>query len=187
MTTQLTVEELCDRYNLASRKTLYSRLNGLGITLPKDNGKAFATEEHIALLDGQNEHLKSGGTISNFIPTSKVTLHDTPQQSPTQHNTTQEKTVTVPSPQHSTTQLQMSPELLTVIMAAINPDPLFLSLSKLEIASSYNWQFTTSQIADIIGIKPRTKKGETEYKRGSFVFKKVGKIGNETSWIVQKR
>ena len=64
----MNIKELCARYNLNSRKSLYTRLNGLGITLSKEGNKSYATEEQIALLDQQNEHIKKGGTIENFEP-----------------------------------------------------------------------------------------------------------------------
>ena len=79
---KLGVNELCDRYEIKSRKSLYSRLDGLGITLDKDGNKSYATEEQVKLLDQQNEHLKNGGTLKNFVPTAiaEVTVHNT------QHN-----------------------------------------------------------------------------------------------------
>ena len=47
----MNVLELCDRYGIKSRKTLYSRLDGLGISLDKDGNKVYATPEQIELLD----------------------------------------------------------------------------------------------------------------------------------------
>ena len=35
--TQLSVQELCSRYQIKSRKTLYSRINALYMTLAKDD------------------------------------------------------------------------------------------------------------------------------------------------------
>ena len=79
---KLSVAELCDRYEIKSRKSLYSRTNALGITLDKDGNKSVATEEQVKLLDQQNEHLKNGGTLKNFVSTAiaQVTVHNT------QHN-----------------------------------------------------------------------------------------------------
>ena len=62
------VKELCDRYGIKSRKSLYTRLDGLkakGISadLPKDGNKSYATKEQIFFLDQLDEHLKDGGTI----------------------------------------------------------------------------------------------------------------------------
>ncbi len=54
------VKELCDRYKLQSRKSLYSRLEAVGLKLPKDDdGKAYATEPMIQQLDDLDLHLKT--------------------------------------------------------------------------------------------------------------------------------
>ena len=64
-------------------------------------------------------------------------------------------------------------------------DPLWY-LPKLEMARANNWELTTSQVKKLIGVKPSCPKGKKTYKRGSFVFIKSGKIGNQTAWKVQK-
>ena len=92
--TKLSVQELCSRYKIKSRKTLYSRINALEMTLAKDDrGRSYATSEQIELLDQLEEHLKDGGTLSNFTPVTHVevqTTQDTTQK--TIRATTQLKT-----------------------------------------------------------------------------------------------
>ncbi len=56
----------------------------------------------------------------------------------------------------------------------------------LERAFSSNWLLTTSEVKQLIGVKPRTKKGESTYRRGNWTFMKSGKIGNQTAWRVMK-
>jgi hypothetical protein len=183
----MNIQELCDRYNIKSRKSLYSRLDGLGITLDKDGNKAYATDEQVKLLDQQDEHLKNGGTIKNFVPTTQVTV-DT-----TQHNENPDTSSIVEATQHST-QLTTQSELLGDIVKAVTtaiadkmtpPDPLWY-LGRLEAARASGWELTTSQVQELIGVKPSCKKGKRTFKRGSFIFVKSGKIGNQTSWKVQK-
>jgi hypothetical protein len=186
----MNIQELCDRYNIKSRKSLYSRLDGLGITLDKDGNKAYATDEQIKLLDQQDEHLKNGGTIKNFVhfvPTTQVTV-DT-----TQHNENPDTSSIVEATQHST-QLTTQSELLGDILEAVTTaiadkmqpvDPLWY-MSALERARVSQWELTTSQVQELIGVKPSCKKGKRTFKRGSFIFVKSGKIGNQTSWKVQK-
>jgi hypothetical protein len=183
----MNIQELCDRYNIKSRKSLYSRLDGLGITLDKDGNKSYATDEQVALLDQQDEHLKNGGTIKNFVPTTQVIV-DT-----TQHNENQDISGIVETTQHST-QLTTQSELLGDIVKAVTTaiadkmqpaDPLWY-LGRLEAARASGWLLSTSELQKLIGVKPKCKKGEKSFRRGSFVFVKSGKIGNETSWKVQK-
>ena len=187
----MNIKELCDRYNLNSRKSLYRRLNGLGIQLAKKNNKSYATEEQIALLDQQNEHIKNGGTIDNFEPVkiAEVTVHNTA----TEHNGNTDISSLVET-QLQSTQLQITPELLDNVVAAISgaiaskmtpPSPLWF-MAELERARASDWKLTTSQVKDLIGVEPTCKKGKKTFKRGSFIFVKCGKIGNETAWKVMK-
>ena len=184
---KLGVQELCDRYNIKSRKSLYSRLDGLEITLAKDGNKSYATEEQIKLLDQQNEYIKNGGSIKNFVPTThaEVTLHNTSSNpdissivETTQHNT------------EITTQPQLLGDIVQAVTVAIADkmqpiDPLWY-LGRLEAARASGWELTTSQVQELIGVKPSCKKGKRTFKRGSFIFVKSGKIGNQTAWKVQK-
>ena len=185
------VQELCDRYNLNSRKSLYRRLNGLGITLPKKNNKSYATEEQIALLDQQNEHIKKGGSIDNFEPVkvAEVTVHNTA----TEQNGNTDISSLVETTLQST-QLQITPELLENVVEAISgaiaskmtpPSPLWF-MAELERARASDWKLTTSQVKDLIGVKPKCQKCKKTFKRGSFIFVKCGKIGSETAWKVMK-
>ena len=184
---KLGVNELCDRYKIKSRKSLYSRLDGLNITLDKDGNKSYARNEQIKLLDQQDEHIKNGGTLKNFVPTAiaEVTVHNTSQNLDTAS--------TVGTTQH-TPQLNTQSVLLGDIIQNISQaiaekmqpiDPLWY-LGRLEAARVSGWELTTSQVRDLIGVKPSCKQGKKTFRRGSFIFVKAGKIGNQTSWKVQK-
>ena len=59
-------------------------------------------------------------------------------------------------------------------------------MSVLERALSSNWLLTTSEVKQLIGVKPWTKKGESTYKLRNWIFMKSGKIGNQTAWRVMK-
>lgn len=186
------VSELCDRYNIKSRKSLYSRLDALDITLAKDGNKAYATDEQVKLLDQQNQHLKSGGTLKNFVPEAQVTVHDTA----TQHSDNLDISSITEASQH-TTQLniqhttqsettQLIQALSQAIADKIQPTNPLWFLAELERARANNWELTTSQVKALIGVKPSCKSGKKTFRRGSFVFVKSGKIGNQTAWKVQK-
>ena len=97
--------------------------------------------------------------------------------------TTQESIITT----HSTTQHNQK-ELLAQIALLITEakDPLW-NLEALERAIANEWLLTTAQIKSLIGTKPYCKKGKNSYERGSFMFTKSGKIGNQTAWKVSKK
>ena len=72
----MNVKELCDRYSLQSRKSLYFRLDAAGVKLLKDeDGKGYATEEMIEQLDYLDKHIKNGGILKNYTPVTSVTTH----------------------------------------------------------------------------------------------------------------
>lgn len=203
----MNVQELLLRYGIKSRKSLYSRLDGLGISLAKDSNKVYATPEQIELLDQQDKHIKNGGTIKNFIPTTKVTVDNTGAQHNTQHSDSLDISNVSSATQHNTqlttqysTQTQLLGEFVQALQIAIHeanlafseraskmnpPDPLWY-LEKLEAASAMAWELTTSQVKELIGVTPRCDRGKNTFKRGSFIFVKSGKIGRQTSWKVQK-
>ena len=185
---ELTVSQLCDRYNLNSRKSLYTRLKGVGIEeLTKKDNKSIATEGQIKLLDQQHEHLKNGGTIKNFVPTTQaeVILHNT--------SSNPDISSIVETAQHNTeltTQTQLLGDIVESVTVAIAPymqptDPLWY-MTILERARVQEWELTTSQVKELIGVKPVCNSGKRTFKRGSFIFVKSGKIGNQTAWKVQK-
>ena len=197
------IQELCDRYNLKSRKSLYSRLDELGITLDKDGNKSYATEEQVKLLDQQHEYIKNGGTLKNFVPTThaKVAVPDTT----TQHNQNNDISSIVETTQYAeryplghTPQLSTQSETMAILLGdmaqkmavaiakKMNPPNPTWYLAELERARASGWELTTSQVKELIGVKPTCKQGKKTFRRGSFVFVKSGKIGNQTSWKVQK-
>ena len=186
----MNVKELCDRYSLQSRKSLYSRLDAVGLKLPKDDdGKAYATPEMIQLLDDLDKHLKNGGSLKNYTPVTSVTTHlEATDNSKISDITTQTTQLTT----QQTTQMNRE-ELLevievlgTAIASRLQPiDPIAYNNS-LEQALEQNWILSTSEVKQLIGIKPSCPKGETVFTRGCWAFTKAGKIGNQTGWRVKK-
>ena len=66
-----------------------------------------------------------------------------------------------------------------------SPHPLWY-LEVLEQACSQDWQLTTEEVEQLIGVKPHCHKEETVYERGNWCFTKVGKLGGQTAWQVSK-
>ncbi len=105
----MNVLQLCDRYKLQSRKSLYSRLEAVGLKLPKDDdGKAYATEQMIQQLDDLDQHLKNGGSLKHYTPVTSVTTH----LESTNNNNLSDKTTQLTTQQ--TTQMSRE-ELLEII------------------------------------------------------------------------
>lgn len=182
------ISQLCDRYKIASKKTLYRRLNAINLELNKKEGKVNASKEQIELLDQLDEHIAKGNPAHTFVPVSPSEVlgsssgHNktqSPEMSSSRHRRTQGI-----SPRHN--QSILAPEIIELIGYFLHKKDPFEAHSQLEIAVSNQWELSTSEVKNIIGCKPRVKKGDC-YSRGSFLFYKVGKIGNESAWIVKKK
>jgi hypothetical protein len=74
-------------------------------------------------------------------------------------------------------------QLITVLSAIAKSqhDPL-RKHEQLEKAAEKGWILTTSEIEEIIGVKPH---GES-YSRGNWIFVRAGKIGRELGWVVER-
>lgn len=59
-------------------------------------------------------------------------------------------------------------------------------LSVLEQAAKEHWLISSTEVEQLIGIKPVTNSGEDYFERGNWRFKKSGKIGTQTAWFVEK-
>ena len=97
--------------------------------------------------------------------------------------TTQESIITT-QPATQPNQQELLAQIALLITEA--KDPLW-NLEALERAIANEWLLTTAQIKNLIGTKPYCKKGKSFYERGSFMFTKSGKIGNQTAWKVSKK
>ncbi|PZD70945.1 hypothetical protein C1752_08720 [Acaryochloris thomasi RCC1774] len=63
-------------------------------------------------------------------------------------------------------------------------DPLWY-MDALEKAASSDWLLSTTEVEQLIGVKPHCK-ADGIYQRGQWVFNKAGKIGTQTAWQVSK-
>ncbi len=185
------IKELQERYQLKTRQSIYNWCEALKITLAKDsNNHSYATPEQIELLDQLAEHLRSpGATLRNFTPVS-ITSIDT--QIDTQIDTNYQPIDTPLSRDIVEAVTEGAASLSAEIKQAISQlasklpsDPLWY-MRTLEEARESEWLLTTKELQQLIGVKPKTKKGQNTYKRGSWVFIKSGKIGSQTAWRVTK-
>ncbi|HSM80950.1 MAG TPA: hypothetical protein VLS96_04650 [Nodosilinea sp.] len=91
-----------------------------------------------------------------------------------------------------------SPQTLAAIATALNrlsetlrarPQPPVNPLWYMEVleqACANGWILATEEIHRLIGVHPTCPKGHDSFRRGSWVFTKVGKLGGQTAWRVSK-
>ncbi len=195
----LTIKELLERYNLRTRQSIYDWCKkGAKIELWKDNGgKSYATPEQVALLDQLAEHLKKpDATLSNFVAVSTVQI-DTPIDTVVD-NSIDSNSSDIKQHVHESIDTSIDSQLIGELASKIGiaiashlgkelatKDPLW-HYAALERARASGWLLTSSEVKDLIAVKPKAKKGSNTFKRGIWVFTKSGKIGNQAAWRVTK-
>ncbi len=110
-----------------------------------------------------------------------ATLHDTP----TRHDENEDIVSIVGSTQQGTelnTQHDVLAAMAKIMAQNMQPRSPLWGLEELEKAIANNWILTTSQVEELIGVKPF---GE-EFERGCFLFLRTGKIGNQNGWMIEK-
>jgi hypothetical protein len=87
--------------------------------------------------------------------------------------------------------LQTIADALTQMSATLTPvshpptDPLWY-MDVLERAHVGHWILTSSEIQQLIGVKPSCSHNEDTFQRGCWLFVKAGKLGAQTAWRVEK-
>ena len=200
-----TVQELCDRYQLSSRNSLYSRINslkekGIEAEFVKYKGKSFADNELTSILDEQDKWLKNGGTLDNFeraIATS-VSIVEPQYKEDEVHLEDGQDEISLGSRGASRSGeevkeiafviegksiIDVARAIATEIAPYLPPrDPLW-QLERLRWCAEEKMQLTTTQVKELIGVKPRGDR----LIRGSFTFSRIGKIGRESAWRVENK
>ena len=161
------VSELQNRYNIG-KQAVYNRLDALNIKPAKQGNRSYVALDQLQALDRLHSHISDGGTMADF-------------QSPAKESSLELlDALDKPSGQSQADDLIT---LIERIAAVVKPtaDPL-AHLEQLEKAIAHNWLLTTSEVQQLIGVKP---KGE-RFPRGSFTFVRTSKIGNQLAWRVVK-
>jgi hypothetical protein len=161
------IASLQERYSLSSKQSVYDRIKALSIE-PVARGKI--SSDQLDKLDKLDKHLKSGGTLSDFESSRTEIFRAEAVIEPA--------TATVINQDR-----ENFLELIEVIARhiAATRDPL-QHYAALERAIATGWILSTAEVRSLIGVKPR---GD-QFQRGSFVFVKSGKIGNQAAWRVAK-
>ena len=178
--------ELQSRYGLQSRKGLYARINALDLVLPKDRKRrSYATEEMVQELDKLDAHLKSGGELKSYIPTThtEVMIPDDEVTEPPSKDELLQNRVTEPhSEDLLPQQVTLLPKLLSIIENLTSSKDPLLPNRLLKEAADNEYLLNSKQVKEIIGISPRG----SIFSRYGYVFTKVGKDGVFSSYRVEK-
>ncbi|NJR72953.1 MAG: hypothetical protein HC773_03160 [Scytonema sp. CRU_2_7] len=185
------ISSLTERYGVNSRQTINDRMNHLGI---KPVARGEISSEQLDKLDKLDKWLKAnpGKAIANFPVEPEVIIEPLDKLLNNQLDELDNY-----SELAQTVDLETMTRLVEAIAQFVNkPQPLqeFESFVWLERAAASSWELTTNQVEKLIGVSPRTKKGERSFTRGCFVFSKIPDstrkrwktIGGQTAWKINK-
>lgn len=212
------VSELQHRYKIV-RSAVYTRLEALNIKPEKQGGRAYVNGEQLKLLDALDEHIEKGGTTSEFVesltlagqvekssgqpPKSSGQLQKSsgqagqlgeliPSSGQLEKSSGQVGQFTI-TEQHSALAgliEALASRLIPMIASQLKPapDPL-ASLRGLEEAYRNQWLLSTSELAQLLKLSPRTVRGYGEqFEDAGFVFTRAGtRKRGEVAWEISKR
>ncbi|NEP31750.1 hypothetical protein [Moorena sp. SIO3B2] len=186
------IKDLQTRYNIG-RSALYERFKHANIKPNKEGTRSFISGEQLEELDRLNTHLERGGTFEDFEPLltegftedsqEGISLDSSPDSSPDVHRTR------FWNAEREALEVFINTIASGIERANINrmqPLSPIEYMQQLKMAAEERWLLTTSEVRELIKVKPHTRKGEDTYRRGSWVFVKSGKIGRETAWRVEQ-
>lgn len=174
------VAALLDRYNLG-KQAVYNRIDALDIKTFKQGNKSYITASDVELLDQLHDHISAGGKMDDF-KSPLVELVN----SPLDRLDTSSRQVDRLLPTTGQPDLALGEvvQLVEAIARHLRPADPLQHLKELELAATSGWLLSSSEVEGLIGYKPRVKKGEQQFTRGSFCFVRSGKIGNQSAWKV---
>jgi hypothetical protein len=211
------VSELQHRYNIV-RSAVYTRLEALNIKPEKHRGRAYVNGEQLQLLDALHDHIEKGGTTAEFVESladsgqvekssgqlekstgqapqpgklmpSSGQLHLSSGQPDLSRGQTGQFTITE---QHSALAgliEAIASRLMPMIASQLKPahDPL-ASLRGLEEAYRNQWLLSTSELAQLLKVSPRTVRSYGEqFSDAGFVFTRAGtRKRGEVAWEINK-
>ena len=160
------IASLQERYSLSSKQSVYDRIKALSIK-PVARGKI--SSDQLDKLDKLNQHLKSGGTLSDFESshTEIFKIEAIEPATATAINQDRENF------------LELIEAIARYIGAARDPLQHYAALEK---AIASGWILSTAEVRALIGVKPSGER----FKRGAFAFIRTDKVGNQAGWKVEK-
>ena len=177
---RIPVSQLPSRYGIA-RSAIYTRLKDLQIEPIKSGRKAYVNSQQLQLLDELHEHISRGGVTTDFLKQ---------QQQNTPVSSTEDFSALVQDSPGLLAGVQPS-ALVAVVSAIVQrliPHQPLDYLQALESAYEKGWLLSTSELADLLKLSPKTIASYgLSFEDAGFVFTRCGKRKRgEIAWLVEK-
>lgn len=176
------LSQLPSRYGIV-RSALYTRLKDLKIEPIKDSKRAYLDDTQLQVLDELHEHIQKGGTTGEFLKQKGERGGGLSREE-------RENALLQPS----SGQIVLQPSGLVTIVEAIVKRLLpshggqLAYLRELEEAYEKGWLLSTSELAGLLELSPRTiaSYGQ-EFEDAGFVFTRAGtRKKGEIAWEIDK-
>lgn len=180
------------RYQLgptALKMRLRAVREALGLEPAKEGNKNYLQGELLAVMDGLNEHMAGGGTQTDFLAgrsaqRSNLSRSLVAKQPERLQTAEAPRGVLTPEPMAAAVGI-VAEAVAERLAAKWLRDPLY-GLRALKEAAEEGWELTTTQVAQLLGMRPATLRGGEKFDRHGFRFERVGKIGREAAWRVTR-
>ncbi len=173
------ISQLPSRYGIA-RSNLYTRLKDLGIEPEKEGKRAYVNASQLQLLDALHSHLQKGGITSEFLKQR--------ESEPSRQN---QALVAESTEQISLFQPSALVAVVETIVKRLVPTTgsRLSYLRELEEANERGWLLSTSEVASLLGLSPKTiREYGKEFEDAGFVFTRAGtRKGGEIAWAIGKK
>lgn len=180
----LTIKDLEARYGVA-RSNIYNRINGLkekGYRMEpeKQAGKSIFNADQVAVMDALDSHIKAGNEIASFpgadgVAPASYGLQDKAELT--------YRTQDIEPKFDQSLMLALMVDAVAGKLQNLQPADPLVNLRSLEEACDRGWLLSTSQLAQLLGLKSLSGK---EFSRYGFRFTRVGRNGAESAWRVGK-
>ena len=184
MADRYSIKDLMERYSRNSRDTIYRWCQQAQIQLSQDErGLSYATLEQVNLLDQVAEHVNDGRALKHFIPASSITVESpSDKTSDTLSDSSSDSDLDVRSKSDNVSDAEMLWQLVGAIASNLQVRSPLQAYRDLEEARQQQWKLSTAQVRQLIGVRPHG----AELRRGSWIFRRDGKIGAQSAWRVHK-
>ena len=197
----MNINNLMARYKLKSRAALYKRMHFLGVELMKDfNGRAYASERQLMILDQLDQHIKAGQKMSTFtqrylsgeIPELSGQPKIQPKIQPKRQAKRQPKKqeeIQVDEPKsvtNTSTEAMLENTAKKVITNINTPKEALEKHTILEEFYQNEWIMTTEEVEEILNRRPKKMKGEDYCVMNGWKFVVKGKERKKNLWQVQR-
>lgn len=172
------VSDLPDRYDI-KRTALYERFKALDIKPIKQGNKSYVDGDQLQQLDDLHAHIGRGGGLTDFLEETEQPKSEISEQ--------------LAPINQSGVLFALAEALTSRLVPAIAsklapPPPPLAHLEALERAYEKDWLLSTSELAQLLKLSPKTIRGYgNSFSEAGFIFTKAGtRARQETAWRVSK-